>query len=170
MSTKRQVPTTSDPQWLDADEERAWRGLRRLMTLLPPAIERDLRSDSGLSDADYEVLSNLSEQPDNTYRLMDLADRLLWSRSRLSHHLARMEARGLVVRTQSDEDGRGATAHLTADGLATIASAAPHHVRSVRTHFIDQLSPTELIALADMTERVVGALNGLPSHSAAAAD
>lgn len=147
-----------DTRWLDPVEERAWRGFRRIMTLLPPRIERDLRADSKLSAADYEVLSNLSEAPDRSYRLMDLADRLLWSRSRLSHQVDRMEQRGLLVRRGCDDDGRGAVAELTDDGIAAIESAAPGHVGSVRTHFLDRLTRDELEMLAEMSERLVGEL------------
>jgi DNA-binding MarR family transcriptional regulator len=148
--------------WLDPVEDRAWRGFRRIMTLLPPTIERDLRTDAHLSAADYEVLSNLSEQPEHSYRLMDLADRLLWSRSRLSHHIARMEERGLVIRTESSDDRRGAVAALTENGLATIVDAAPGHVASVRTHFIDQLTKQELAMVAELAERVVRHLEITP--------
>lgn len=144
-----------DVRWLDPLEERAWRGFRRIMTLLPPSIERDLRTDSGLSAADYEVLSNLSEATDRSSRLMDLADRLLWSRSRLSHHVERMERRGLVVRRGCGDDGRGAVAELTDNGFAAIEAAAPGHVASVRTHFIDQLTREELVMLADVADRLV---------------
>lgn len=148
--------------WLDPLEARAWRGFRRIITLMPPRIERDLRVDAQLSVADYEVLSNLSEQENHSYRLMDLAERLLWSRSRLSHHLERMEARNLITRRSSPEDGRGAVAELTEHGLATIVAAAPSHVASVRSHFIDLLTPSELEVLGDLSERVVAHLESSP--------
>lgn len=144
----------STPRWLNASEDEAWRGFRRILTLLPPAIERDLRRDTGLSAADYEVLSNLSEQADNSYRLRDLADRLRWSRSRLSHQLTRMEQRGLIERRGTISDGRGAIAQLTDDGLATIERAAPGHVKSVRTNFLDHLTATELSTIAAIADRI----------------
>ncbi|NNE10711.1 MAG: winged helix-turn-helix transcriptional regulator [Ilumatobacter sp.] len=149
---------SADVRWLDPVEEQAWRGFRRVMTLLPHRIERDLRTDSKLSAADYEVLSNLSESADRSYRLMDLADRLLWSRSRLSHQIERMERRGLIIRRSCGDDGRGAIAALTTEGVAAIEAAAPDHVTSVRTHFIDQLTRDELEMLAAMSERLVDRL------------
>ena len=124
-------------------------------TLMPARIERDLQADAGLSDADYEVLSNLSEQLDHQYRFKDLSARLLWSRSRLSHHLTRMESRGLVRRDHHPDDARGAIVALTERGFAAIEAAAPGHLRSVRSHFIDLLSPEELVALSEITDRVV---------------
>jgi DNA-binding MarR family transcriptional regulator len=83
---------------------------------------------------------------------------LLWSNSRLSHHIARMEQRGLVTRTPSPDDGRGSVVALTPAGRAAITEAAPKHVASVREHFIDLLSEADLKTLADLTERVVANL------------
>jgi DNA-binding MarR family transcriptional regulator len=80
---------------------------------------------------------------------------MLWSRSRLSHHLARMEQRGLVGREECETDGRGAVVTLTDKGLRTIEEAAPLHVEAVRRHFIDLLDPAQIDAFADIGERVV---------------
>ncbi|MGO1341648.1 MAG: MarR family transcriptional regulator, partial [Cellulosimicrobium funkei] len=78
--------TDAEPRWLSPDEERAWRAYRRMQTVLPVALARDLALDSGLSEPDYDVLSTLSEQTGHRWQLRELADRMLWSRSRLSHH------------------------------------------------------------------------------------
>ncbi|MGH8826950.1 MAG: MarR family winged helix-turn-helix transcriptional regulator, partial [Jiangellaceae bacterium] len=120
---------------------------------------RDLAHDSGLSDADYDVLSTVSDTPDVDWRLRELADRLLWSPSRLSHHLSRMESRGLVERDSRPADNRGASIALTADGRRAIEAAAPHHLRSVRKHFIDLLTREQIDTLADIAETVVEHLN-----------
>jgi DNA-binding MarR family transcriptional regulator len=109
-------------------------------------IARDLLVDSSLSDADYMVLVHLSEAEDRRVRMTDLADRLNWSKSRLSHQLARMQARGLVEREECPSDARGAFAVLGAGGLAEIERAAPKHVVSVRRHLRNQggcTGPTE---------------------------
>ncbi|KON73150.1 hypothetical protein M768_13035 [Cellulosimicrobium cellulans F16] len=143
------------PRWLTPDEERAWRAYRRMQTVLPVALARDLARDSGLSDPDYDVLSTLSEQPGHRWQLRDLAARMLWSRSRLSHHLARMETRGLVTREPDPDDGRNAVVVLTDHGFATLERAAPAHVESVRRHLVDLATPGELAALAALAERVV---------------
>jgi DNA-binding MarR family transcriptional regulator len=114
--------------------------------------------DSSLSDADYMVLVHLSEAEDRRIRMTDLADRLNWSRSRLSHQLARMQARGLVEREECPSDARGAFAVLAACGLAEIERAAPQHVASVRRHLIDVLDAEQLAQLATIAERVVDQL------------
>jgi DNA-binding MarR family transcriptional regulator len=123
-------------------------------------VARDLQVDSGLSDADYMVLVHLSEANEHRVRMNDLAARLNWSKSRLSHQLARMQARGLVERAECPSDGRGAFAVLAPAGLAEIERAAPMHVASVRRHLIDVLDAEQLSQLAGIAERVVEHLRG----------
>ena len=142
-------------RWLTGQEERAWRAFNRMRTVLPAELARDLGRDSGLSEPDYEVVSTLSEKPGHRWQLRELATKMLWSRSRLSHHLARMEQRGLVTRADDPADHRGCMIELTQQGLRTLEKAAPHHVASVRVHFIDLLSKAELATLAEIAERVV---------------
>jgi DNA-binding MarR family transcriptional regulator len=145
-------------RWLTDAEMRAWLGYRRMFLLLNAAVNRDLARDSGLSEPDYDVLSNLSSAPDHRSRLSELAARMLWSQSRLSHHISRMEQRGLVRREDCESDARGSVIVLTKQGLRTIEKAAPHHVESVRRHIIDALSPEQIKALGDITETVVSHL------------
>lgn len=149
-----------EPRWLTDREQRAWQAYRRMSLLLNAQLARHLAEDSRLSEPDYEVLSTLGESPDRRRRISELADRMLWSRSRLSHHLARMERRGLVVREKCAEDGRGATAALTAEGLRAIEEAAPLHVEAVREHFIDLFTPEQLDVFTEIGETVVGRLAG----------
>ena len=148
-----------EPRWLTPAEERAWRGYRRMFLLLNLQINRDLARDSGLSEADYDVLSNLSERPSRQARLTELAHHMRWSTSRLSHHVTRMQQRGLVVREDSADDGRGSVVALTDQGLDTIEAAAPAHVESVRRHLIDLLTPEQITALGDITDAVVARLS-----------
>ncbi|MEV4462947.1 MarR family transcriptional regulator [Micromonospora echinofusca] len=148
------------PRWLDEREQSAWRGYRRMRRLLDLELARELMRDAGLSEPDYDVLSDLSETPDQRLRLSELADRMLWSRSRLSHHLTRMQQRGLVTREECASDGRGAVVVLTAEGRRAVEAAAPGHVAAVRRHLIDLLTPDEVAALDALTHRVVDHLAG----------
>ncbi len=150
------------PNWLTAEEERSWRAYRRMQTVLPAQLARDLARDSGLTDPDYDVLSTLSEQPGHRWQLRDLAARMLWSRSRLSHHVARMESRGLVGREDDPDDRRGCMIELTDHGRRTLERAAPHHVASVREHFVDLLTDGEVRTLTQIAERVVDRLSEPP--------
>jgi DNA-binding MarR family transcriptional regulator len=154
--------STTEPRWLDEAEDRAWRGYMRMRTLLHAQIVRDLARESGLSGPDYDVLSTVSEADGRRERLAALAARMAWSRSRLSHHITRMEQRGLVTREDCDSDGRGAFVVLTDAGWRAIQDAAPGHVASVRRHFIDLLSREQLDALAEISQTVVRRLGEQP--------
>lgn len=149
----------SATRWLDDAEMRAWRGYRRIRVLLDLQISRDLADDSGLSEADYDVLSEVSERDDLQVRLGDLAAHMMWSKSRLSHHLTRMQQRGLVRRQEVAGDGRGAIVTLTPAGSRAIRSAAPAHVASVRRHFIDLLTDEQIRVLGDLADTVVDHLS-----------
>ncbi|MFI7689239.1 MarR family winged helix-turn-helix transcriptional regulator [Nonomuraea sp. NPDC049655] len=144
-----------EPNWLDDAEFRAWIGYRRMRLLLDAQVSRDLASDSGLSAPDYDVLSALTSTPGHRWRLTALADRMLWSKSRLSRHISRMEQRGLVTREGFEGDARGAVVVLTDGGLRAIQEAAPAHVASVRRHFIDLLSREQVEVLATIAETVL---------------
>lgn len=159
MSSKlRYARRMIEPRWLTAAEELAWRRYRRMRTLLDLQLARDLARDAGLSESDYDVLSTLTEAEGHRWRAGDLAVRLLWSSSRLSHHVGRMERRGLVARAPIGSDKRGALITLTTKGLETIGEAAPGHVGSVRRNFIDLLTPEEVDVLATIAHKVIGHL------------
>ncbi len=140
-------------RWLDADEERSWRAFRRMMVSVQERTARDL-ADVGLSEADYEVLSTLSEVPDRTSTLHAQAAKMAWSRSRLSRHATRMEARGLIERRPDPADGRGCLLVLTQHGFTVLEEAAPAHVASVRRHVIDRLTPADLATLERIADKV----------------
>ncbi|GAA3469213.1 MarR family transcriptional regulator [Nonomuraea roseola] len=148
----------AEPRWLDDRQFRAWLGYRRMRLLLDAQISRDLHRDSGLSDADYDVLSALTAREDRRWRLQELADRMLWSKSRLSRHIGRMEERGLVSREECATDGRGAVIVLSEGGWRAIQEAAPLHVESVRRHLIDLLTDEQLDALGDISDIVLSNL------------
>ena len=152
MSTSE--PTDQDqpegPRWLDADERRIWLGWVFTSRLLWEEIERDLQRDSGLSFGQYEILVMLSEKPDRSRRMSDLADATQSSRSRLSHAVARLEELGWVRRETCPTDRRGQNAVLTDEGFAALEAAAPPHVESVRRHFFDLLSTIQRTQLHDV--------------------
>ncbi len=146
--------TDGRPRWLSDEEQQAWRATINLAQLLVRQLDRDLNAH-GLSGNDYEILVQLSEAPDNRLRMTDLADATSQSRSRLSHQISRMEARGLVRRDDCEGDKRGTFAVLTREGLATIEQVAPDHVEHVRRHFIDRLSPRQLDEVRDAFAPIV---------------
>src|SRR5271155_2136843 len=140
--------TDGQPNWLTSEEQQAWRATVRLSQLLLRQLDREL-TEFGLSGHDYEILVNLSEAPDPRLRMTDLADATSQSRSRLSHQISRMEARGLVRRDNCEGDKRGTFAVLTDAGIDAIKRVAPDHVENVRKHFIDRLTPRQLEEVRD---------------------
>lgn len=149
-----------DVPWLDDDQQRAWRQWLALTTRLPAALNRQLQADADLSLADFDVLVQLSERPEGRCRARELGQALQWEKSRLSHHLTRMQRRGLVVREDVAGDARGSTAVLTAAGRAAIEAAAPAHVATVRALVFDGLTPEQVRALTDVTAAVLARLDG----------
>lgn len=152
--------------WLDERQQRAWRLFLRMQMHLRSRIHQELQRHSGLSEADYEVLVVLSESPHGRMRVFEIGDELQWETSRLSHHLTRMERRGLVRREKCPTDQRGAYIVLTDAGRDAIVAAAPRHVADVRRYFIDAITPEQLDELADIAERVLEALDALPDDAA----
>lgn len=145
--------------WLDHDEQRTWRSYLRMQLHLQRRLSQQLQSGSGLSDADFGVLVNLSEAEGGRLRAFALADELQWEKSRLSHHLTRMEKRGLVARENCATDARGAFVVLTTQGREAIERAAPLHVAEVRELFIDALSTEQLRSLDDICATVLAGLD-----------
>jgi DNA-binding MarR family transcriptional regulator len=155
----------SDHRWLDDREQRAWRSLLTMQADLSQYMERQLRTRSGLSSADYEVLANLSEAHGGRLRAFALGDALRWEKSRLSQHLTRMEKRALVVREPCSTDHRGAFVVITPQGREVIEAAAPLHVADVRKVMIDHLTPAQLDLLSELGDQVRARLAGLEQES-----
>ena len=143
----------TEPRWLDEREQHAWRGLISMWTQLSAELARRMAADSELSMADFSVLVALTDEcRGGRVRAFELANDLQWEKSRLSHHLARMEKRGLLTRDGCTEDGRGQVVVVTAAGRRAIEAAAPAHVAAVRDLFFDVLTPDQVDALAAISE------------------
>src|SRR3954462_12518865 len=152
-------------QWLTDDEQRAWRCLVQMTSRLDARLNRELQQSSGLSLADYDVLVLLTEAPDGRLRMFQLIDDLQWEQSRLSHHVARMQRRGLVAREEGTTDKRGAFVVLTDAGRAAIEKAGPPHVDAVRRLVFDGLSREQVAMLETFVGRVLSRL--APAEEAA---
>jgi DNA-binding MarR family transcriptional regulator len=146
---------TSTTRWLDDDEQRVWRAFVRLQSRLSAELNRRLQVTADLSLADYEVLVALTDVPGARLRPYEMQKTLDWEQSRLSHHLGRMQRRGLVRREECDEDGRGAYIALTETGRRAITQAAPDHVETVRELFFDALKPSQVTALGKIATQVL---------------
>lgn len=149
--------TTGDVPWLDDDQQRAWRNYLEGTTRFVEALGHLHATGLPLSLGDYTVLVILSEAPGRTLRMSTLAERLALSRSRLSHTIERMEARGLVSRCAAERDRRGVNCTMTEAGWAAIVEAAPGHVMAVRRLMVDVLSPEEFAVLGRAMAKVAAA-------------
>ncbi|HET9654186.1 MAG TPA: MarR family transcriptional regulator [Kineosporiaceae bacterium] len=141
-------------RWLDDHEQQVWRAYLDVMRLLMDLLQRQAAEGSGMSLGEYEVLVQLSEAPDRQLRMSQLADRIVHSRSRLTHTVGRMERRGLVRREPCEDDGRGVLCALTDEGFAVLVEAAPGHVEAVRSALFDLLDPQDVDALGVAMEKV----------------
>jgi len=136
------------PRWLSDTEQRSWRTLISVTTGVLATLDNELRAEHGLSLGEYEVLARLSEAPDHSLRMTDLAAGLSLSPSGITRRIDGLVRAGLVERRQCPSDRRGSNAVLTREGLRRLQAAAPSHVRGVRAHFIDQLTTQQLANLA----------------------
>lgn len=153
---------TGPTEWLSETEQRAWRGLLTMTSALQTRLNRELAVQSGLSLADYDVLVPLSETDGGRLRVFELGRRLGWEQSRLSHHLGRMQRRGLLSREECEDDRRGAFVALTEAGRRAIEDAAPGHVRAVRQLVFDGLTTDQVEALASISRQVLARLGDPP--------
>lgn len=145
------------PRWLDEDEKRAWRALLQATRSLFDAVDRELQADAGMSQGDYEILVRLAEA-EGTIRMGDLAAQTLFSRSRLSHAVGRLEEAGWVERQGCPSDKRGTFAVLTDQGRRALEAAAPGHVETVRRLVFDRLTPAQVAQL----ERIAAIIGSPP--------
>jgi DNA-binding MarR family transcriptional regulator len=141
------------PKWLNPAEMRAWRSYIIASRHMLEALDNDLNGHD-LSMPDYEILAQLSDAPDRRLRMSELAEITLLSRSRLSHRMKVMEKAGWVKREACPSDKRGFFAVMTPKGWKAIVAAAPDHVASVRSRFVDHLSAQDQVVLADIFSRI----------------
>jgi DNA-binding MarR family transcriptional regulator len=146
-------------RWLDDEQQRTWRAWLTVAELVPRALDAQLQRDAGISHAAYVVLAMLSESPNRSRRMSDLALRSNQSQSRLSHTVARLEDRGWVRRERSPEDGRGNLAVLTDAGWDVVRTVAPGHVDAVREAMFDPLSHSQTVGLCEALQAIVERLD-----------
>jgi DNA-binding MarR family transcriptional regulator len=146
---------------MTSGELAIWRALIETTAELSRILSAQLQ-ESGLSAADYQVLLALTEADGKQLRSSQLAANIDWERSRLSHHLARMERRGLVARTGCATDSRGAEVSLTDEGARTFRRASAPHLRAIKKYFADALTPGQFAALDDVLRAVRSHLDAGP--------
>src|SRR6476469_498224 len=144
MSPKGQRRPSSAFEELTPGQQRAWLAYMRVQLRLTYEMNRQLQADSGLSLPDYDVLNALRYSPGGRMRITALAARISWERSRLSHHVRRLENRGLVECRPAPTDRRATEITLTDQGWDEITRASSGHIDLVRRLFFEGL-PDELL-------------------------
>lgn len=151
---------TTTTRWLSEQEQRTWRVFVQACESVFAATDAQLIRDSGLPHGYYEILVHLSEAPGRALRMTQLAKASTYSKSRLSHAVARLEERGWVQRRDCPTDRRGQVAQLTDEGFAALAAAAPGHVEQVRRSLIDVLTPEQMEHLHEISAAIIAAGGG----------
>lgn len=148
-----------DAPWLDRQQLRAWVRLVGVLELLPGVLDAQLRRDADVTHFEYYVLAVLSESPDRTLRMTELARHTNATLPRLSHVVSRLESRDLVERFPCPEDRRATNARLTGAGWSKVKEAAPGHAATVREHVVDALTDEQIGQLAAITDAVLARLD-----------
>lgn len=156
----------AETKWLTEREQLAWRALQMMKLRLDACLTRDLAEQAELSLQDYSVLVELTDRAEGRMRLYELGEELSWEKSRLSHHITRMAARGLVAKERCNQDRRGAFVSITPHGRAAIEGAAPGHVASVRRYVVDALTSEQLDELAAIAASIRAACDADDAHPA----
>jgi DNA-binding MarR family transcriptional regulator len=142
----------------------AWTRLQRMHVRLTDRINREINRETGLSQADFEILCALIQQPDTPVRALALRCGLEWEKSRLSHQLRRMEQRGLVTRETCEEDGRSVIVRVTVTGRSLAEAARCRYVSALHEHFAGTLTADQVAALDEVSTTILEKLGDNP-HS-----
>lgn len=144
-------------EWLSDEQQAAWRPFVALLLRLPAVLDAQLQKDAGITQFDYLVLSGLSEAPNRSLRMSELAATASSSLSRLSHVVSRLEAKGWVRREPCPGDGRFVNAVLTEEGWHKVEATAPGHVAAVRELLVSTLTSEEFAQLGALSEKILAA-------------
>jgi DNA-binding MarR family transcriptional regulator len=150
---------TPQPEWLDMEEQDAWREYLRATRMIEAVLDNDLQVH-GLQLSEYEIISVLSDAPGLRLRMSEIAEAVVQSRSRLTHTAGRLEKRGWVRREACVGDRRGVELVLTEAGRSEIARMAPTHVGSVRNNLVSHLSRQDFLALGRSMAAVSRGIEG----------
>lgn len=138
----------TSPRPLDAREMAAFHALIRAHARVVRMLEAELEAEQGLTLPAYEVLAHLSEAPQRRRRMTELASFAFLTPSGLTRLVDKLVRDGLVERQRCGTDARVVYAALTDAGFDRLVAAYPMHLRGVREHFVDLLTPAQLDAIA----------------------
>lgn len=140
---------------VNEDEMQIWNMWKGSFKRIFGRVVKELSEHTGLSEGDFGVLDRLIQFGDGKLRQQELADSMNWDKSRLSHHLTRMEKRGLVKRGPLNAD-RGVQVIITSAGKAALDEALPIVSMAIRKYFLDQLTDQDIESITKLAERTKG--------------
>jgi len=144
-------------RWLSSHEQSVWRAYLTMTRVVSETLERQLQQDAGMPHTYYMILAMLSEAPDRTLRMSELAVITGTSQSRLSHAASRLEEAGWIERRRCPTDKRGFLATLTDVGWDVLVRTAPGHVEAVRRALFDPLTSKQVEQLLSIADAITGA-------------
>jgi DNA-binding MarR family transcriptional regulator len=150
--------TASEMPGLDIAEQKSWQSFLDSTLRLYATLNRRLTEVHQLSLFDVRVLDMLDHAPTGCARMGDLAEALASLPSRLTRQVRRLEAQGFVRREASPDDRRGVVAAITDDGRAVAREAMTTYSESIRTHFLEPLSRSQVVAVGENCRRISAAL------------
>ena len=131
----------------------AWESLFRAQV----AIMRTLAAEFPTRDIsfnEYDVLFNLSRQPDRELRLRDLNKHVLLTQPSVSRLVDRLAARGLVAKEPEPSDGRGTLIRLTDTGFEMFRRVAVDHMKTITDRVGGRLTAEELETLVTLCDKL----------------
>jgi DNA-binding MarR family transcriptional regulator len=152
---------------LDPQQLSAYFALMEVSSLLRHAVEQHLRAEGDLSYVQFQILARLNDSPTGSYRMTDLADGVVYSRSALTYQAGLLERRGLISRSPSPDDERSVDVTITDAGRALIARVLPDHIDVVSRMLLDPLSREDLETLTGLLTPVRDHMRSTPPRSAA---
>ena len=152
------LTSVRDDPWLSDEQQSVWRAFLRVSGQLNECVERDMQQVGQMPHAYYLILAMLSESPDRSLRMNQLAEVVRASQSRVSHAVARLEQAGWVRRVPAPGDRRGQIAILTDAGFDRLVEVAPGHAQTVRSIMFDPLSPEQLTQFGDICQTILASM------------
>ncbi|NUU61986.1 MarR family winged helix-turn-helix transcriptional regulator [Paenibacillus agri] len=142
-----------DKDWLNEEEMQLWYSWKSNYKKIMDRVVKDLSEKTGLSEeGDFGVLVRLVDLGNGVLRQQELVDSMEWTKSRLSHHLTRMEQRGLVLRKPLDT-GNGVQVIITPAGKSAVDASRPVYAKAVRKYFLDHLTGQDIESITKLAER-----------------
>lgn len=158
--------TTQTATSLTGTDEETWRSYLVAARLLFEELDRRLDSSAGVSLPDFTLLARLRDAGEDGLRMSELAESAVFSRSRISHAISRLENQGWVERRSCPTDRRGSYAALTASGTAKLAEAEPVHTEVIREHLLGSIEATDAESFRRVTDQIGRSLGAKPGDPA----